>query len=408
MSPLRFTFILSLMLFALPASSQDRPSIRVGNVLRIDPRVKVQADLQGFSPHIDTAQGKFDLARARVGVEGEFLKHFEYELEYELREAIGGRDVEQPLRDAYINFKYLNNVQIKAGKFKIPFSAEQLTGEFNTEFVNRSRIADDLAPARDLGVVVHGQLFDDALGYEVGAFRNDGENSESSLDVRSNRTFAARVVGMPLQVFSLPGDWDEIKVGASMARGVVPEGMNSLRGRTISGDTFFPHVYVQGRRMRYGAEAAWRPGPFSIQSEFIHVSEAREGQGVRADNLPEKISRGWYLTGTWAVTGESKENGVEPRRNFLTEGFGAIELAARYEQMRFGSSAPGLGFSSPRAPKLMGNSDRVWTVGVNWYLNRFSKIQFNGIQETIEDARRSPIAGRERFRTGIIRFQFSM
>jgi hypothetical protein len=41
-------------------------------------------------------------------------------------------------------------------------------------------------------------------------------------------------------------------------------------------------------------------------------------------------------------------------------------------------------------------------------LNRFAKIQINGIQETIEDPNHSPIEGRERFRTGIVRFQFSM
>ena len=105
---------------------------------------------------------------------------------------------------------------------------------------------------------------------------------------------------------------------------------------------------------------------------------------MRADNLPAKISRGWYVTGTWAITGESKENGINPRRKFISEGMGAIELALRYEQIAFRSAgASGLEFRSPRAPNIWPNSNRVWTLGVNWYLNKYSRIQVNGIRETL-------------------------
>jgi len=141
----------------------------------------------------------------------------------------------------------------------------------------------------------------------------------------------------------------------------------------------------------------------------LSPAEARENQGIRLEDLPAKISRGWYLTGTWAVTGEKKDGGIEPRRPFFSQGLGAIELAARYEQLRFGSSKHvGAPFSNRRASNILGNSDRAWTIGVNWYLNHYAKIQVNGIQETIEDARRSPISGRNLFRMGVIRLQFSM
>ena len=404
----RFTWLLILMLSSLPAAAQSRPSLRVGKWFRIDPRAKIQVDLRDFSPNLPTKEGKFDLNRARFGVEGEVFTQFEYQAEYEFRETFGGLKSKHPLRDAYVNFKHFDNAQVQVGKFKVPFSVDELTGDANLDFVNRSLLADDLAPARDVGVVVHGQFFQRGLGYEAGGFRTDGENSESSVDTRGGRTYAARVTGMPLRLLSLPGDWDEVVVGVAAVESKVTEGLSSLRGRTISGDAYFSHVYVQGRRLRIGTEASWRPGPFSIQSEYVRVSEAREGQSVRADNLPAKISNGWYITGTWAVTGESKENGIEPRRPFLTKGIGGVELAARYEEIRFGSDGTGEQFSSVRAPNLLVNSDHAWTLGVNWYLNKFARIQINGIQETIGDAERSPIAGRERFRGGLIRLQFSM
>ena len=57
---------------------------------------------------------------------------------------------------------------------------------------------------------------------------------------------------------------------------------------------------------------------------------------------------------------------------------------------------------------IYGNSDRAWTTGINWYLNRFFKVQLNGIHETIEDVNRSPINGRDKYWMGILRLQFSM
>ena len=45
-------------------------------------------------------------------------------------------------------FRYL---QIKAGRFKIPFGREQLTGLTETDFIYRSGISTYLAPGRDVG-----------------------------------------------------------------------------------------------------------------------------------------------------------------------------------------------------------------------------------------------------------------
>src|SRR5688572_28864663 len=60
---------------------KNRPSLRVGEALRVDVRTKVQSDFRTFSPHFETPEGVFDFRRGRLGLEGEFLKHFEYEIE---------------------------------------------------------------------------------------------------------------------------------------------------------------------------------------------------------------------------------------------------------------------------------------------------------------------------------------
>jgi phosphate-selective porin OprO/OprP len=372
------------------------PSLRFGKVLRMDIRAKLQSDLQTFSPQIEADDDVFDLRRARVAVRGTILKHFQYEAEAELTDR-------QPSRDVYVNFRYFRDFQIQAGKFKLPFGMDRLTGPSDLDFVLRSRIGDQLSPGRDVGIMAHGRFFKRSLNYQAGVFRRDGENGATA-----ERTVAGRLTGKPLRLLPVPDELKSVELGVAVASSKLPEGRNGLRGRTISGDTLFQRVYVRGQRLRLGIEANWSPGPFSIKGEFIHAEDERLGQGVRAQDLPSLMARGWYLSGTWVVTGEKKAKGIEPRKNFLHHGgIGAVELAARYEQMRFGSKEhPGPPVIHPRAPNIQGNSDRIWTFGINWYLNRFAKIQANVMRERIEDVERSSIPGREQLWGRFLRLQF--
>ncbi len=147
-----------------------------------------------------------------------------------------------------------------------------------------------------------------------------------------------------------------------------------------------------------------------MNAEFIHARDERRGQGTRGNDLPDLIARGWYVSGTWAVTGEKKAGGIEPRKDFLTgRGIGAVELGIRYEQLRLGSSEhPGIPSRATRAANLLGNSDRVWTFGANWYWNRYVRVQFNAVRERLEDRflPRSPIEGVTLYWLRIVRLQF--
>ena len=75
--------------------------------------------------------------------------------------------------------------------------------------------------------------------------------------------------------------------------------------------------------------------------------------------------------------------------------------------MRFASTATsGQPQRNPRAANILRNSDRVWTFGINWFLNAWGRIQMNYIHETIEDPERAPIQGQTRFATFVTRLQF--
>ncbi|MGH9331816.1 MAG: porin, partial [Vicinamibacterales bacterium] len=153
-------------------------------------------------------------------------------------------------------------------------------------------------------------------------------------------------------------------------------------------------------------EANWEPRNFSVKSEYIRTRDERREQGILADDLPELVTQGWYVAATWVVTGEDKSGGVEPRRPLFAGGVGAIELAGRYERIRMGSNAAGEPEeTNPRAINLLENGERLWTFGLNWYLNRWVRIQLNGIHETIDDIERSPSSTQNSFWLGVARLQ---
>lgn len=386
----------------------EHPSVRAGDWLRVDFRARFQGDVRKSDAlfDLDEETDTLDIARRRVGVEGEFADFFDYQVEYELAAD------ERPWRDVYLNYGQFDWFQIRAGKFKLPFSVDENTSSTGLDFIYRSRIASRLAPGREKGVMVHGDVLNEVVGYEAGVFQHDGDNgrpSSTSDRVFGGRTTVARVIFQP---FRIPkATIDDFQFGVAFSGTTVPEGFPALRGRTALGPKFFDsELWVKGRRVRTGFEARWRPGPVSIQSEYIRVTDERNGQSVEDTDLSSFLAQGWYISGSYALTGEQKSDGLDqPRRPFLQGGFGAIEVAARFEKLSFGSTASSADAStSPRADAVLGNSDLAATFGVNWYLNRWVKIQANLIRERIDDPSRGPLPSQASFWSRVLRVQLSI
>ena len=199
-----------------------------------------------------------------------------------------------------------------------------------------------------------------------------------------------------------------LQVGAAAAKSRL-DGSLGLRGRTALGDgIFFDRLFVNGTRRRTGLEAAWAVGPISFAGEYVAVRDERTGMGFDRGDLPAVRAQAWYVAGTWALTGETKHGRLEPRRPVVTDGYGALEVAARVERLRFDeASYPGVPFGFPSGSTLQSNSDRIATLGINWYLNHYLKIQTNVVMESIDDRQRSPAPAAEgRFMSVVARFQF--
>jgi phosphate-selective porin OprO/OprP len=110
---------------------------------------------------------------------------------------------------------------------------------------------------------------------------------------------------------------------------------------------------------------------------------------------------GWFVEGTWIITGETKpyspsaiNNEVGgfgspvPSRPFSLAGnsWGAWELAVRYSStdLNWNLGQATTNFGTSALAGVPGGKEDDITVGVNWYLNRNVKFQINDIMASVK------------------------
>jgi len=180
-------------------------------------------------------------------------------------------------------------------------------------------------------------------------------------------------------------------------------------GRTTTGFTFWDRAHVQGTRRRLGGDLEYRRGPFRVIGEYLEVKEQREGQGSTGQDIPDVRGRGWSAQASYVLTGEKKGSTVEPKRSVLKGGFGAVELAARVEGLKFDDTGDPEGFAGygNRARNIAPSGATAIEVGVNYWATNFTKLQGNAIWESYNDPLIAPVPGNTgKYFTLMARIQF--
>ncbi len=395
-------------------SFKERPSMQVGEILRVDVRAKWHFDFRRFAPqvaHPPQTADAFVLNRARFGLKGRFTDYFSYEVERDVRSTLADVVERRPWKDVYVDFDRFRKFRIRIGKFKMPFGLEQNTSADKLNFVYRSHASNSLAPGRQSGIGAHGRLLQgDRLNYYFGIFRYDGERASKQGNPTAGRTYAVRLTGTPLRSFtSLSRTIQRLHVGAAVTSGEVFEGANGIQGETMSNFTFFEHAFVSGNRRRTGVELEWTPSPLRVRGEYLRVTQQRKGQGIREEDLPDLISSGWYVALIWNPLSASTSQKAAAHRLWDVRGFDAVELAVRLDVLSFYSaSRVGIPSGSPRAANVIPDSIRTWTFGATWPLNRFMKLQANGEREWVDEIESKLVSGRHVFWIGVVRLQVAM
>jgi phosphate-selective porin len=326
------------------------------------------------------------LQRARIGVEGSWKR-----LSFEA--TVDPADDGEHLKDLVAEVKIAKALHIRGGHFKVPFGYEWLTSAAKIDFLERSMLANALAPSRDWGAMATGSPFK-RFDYMVGVFQGDGGTQRS----RSERTVAARVEYGLLKSVDVGASFSQADVAADVeVEGGADPTPRGLAGIGASQFRFFDPHFVDGRRRRLGADARWSAGPMAVRGEWLRATEERNGQGSTFDDLPGEVGEGWMASATWLVTGEKKTRTIKPSRPLSTGGPGAIEIGARFDTLRFDDDGDPGGFegSGNRARNIRPASARAFTGGLSWWPEPFIRLMGNVVLERFEDALLAPEPGRQ-------------
>jgi phosphate-selective porin OprO/OprP len=360
---------------------------------------QVQTDSRWFLNANDkTDIDEFILRRARIGLEAIMFDYYEFRFLSDF----SGSNLNAPappstptpsIVDAYGNIHYFDEAQFLGGRFKQPFSYEQLITDRYTPFLERSLI-DQLVPQRDIGLMIHGQnLLEGCFEYYLAV--SDGQIN-GNFDSTNNKDFVGRVVVHPFAPYE-DSYLRYLTLGLSSTFGEVRQ--TPLQ---VSPSNSFPQVLrtplgvpwltfnsastANGDRTRFSPEVQYFVGPFAIASQYyIHnqeVSPAASGlAGTRQINV---FFHGYYVMTTLLLTGEERtgfSRGANPRRPFdLRNPFanpGMWELSARVSQLHASDNIFLAGTSNLASPTTNANGCTEMTLGFNWYLNRGMLMRFN-------------------------------
>jgi len=327
----------------------------------------------------------FYVRRARFCVEGTLYKYFDFKVESEFGKGTSGR-----LNDGYLNVRYFHQFQLKMGQYKQPFSLEELTPDNWIDFVERS-LANNLVPSRDVGVMLHGDLFQEVINYGIGLC--NGYRINQSQDTDDHKDVVGRLIFSPFLRLNnrfLKG----FHVGGSFTYGKQEsdedEWWNKGEFKTAAGTQFLEFdddVLHDGTRRRYGTELSWFLGPFSIKGEWMTLrmddlwSEGQK-EDFRAD--AGYISLSYFLTGEHQPFKKGVVQRVIPKKHFdpHKKTWGAWQLVARYSFLDTERNIFKEGFADS---KRYTDRAEAYTLGVNWYLNDMVRMMFNYVRTEFDE-----------------------
>jgi phosphate-selective porin OprO/OprP len=363
-------------------AGQDGVAIESGNgEYRLQIGLLVQSDGRfAAEDDVEAVNDTFALRRLRPYLRGRILRRFEFYLNPDFA---GGTLVVQ---DAYFDTVFSPAFRVRAGKGKHPFGMERLHSASNLLFMDRA-LPTALAPNRDLGVQVLGDVSGGVFSYLAGVMSGVADGGSGDLDTTDGKDLTARVIFRPFtRQITHPLRGLGFAVSGNTGRQAGAVALPSFRTPILQ-QQFFSYAAVAGaggRRIRYSPQLFFFSGPFGGWAEYVHTEVPITRNGV-SDDIE---SRGWQVAASWVLTGEAATDagaGVRPRAIFEPAAghWGAFQVAARVHELDVDRTAIDLGFAAAGASRKA----QAWTVGLNWYLTGNDKYVLNFERTVFDDNR---------------------
>jgi phosphate-selective porin OprO/OprP len=371
-----------------------------------------QLDFRAFSQTGDALHDNFVIPRQRWYFQGDVTPYATYYTV--INRGYGALDI----LDSWVDFnfapRYKRQFQLRAGRMKTPYSYEYIKLSASDLIApERSLFISNFGTNRELGAMVHGQVFDGIMEYYLGVFNGqrrsfqDFNNSKDVFGLLNFRPFVNTDIGW-LKYLNLTASVN----GGNERNPTQPVALTTANDQSTTGSPaivnvsptfliFNSRAFENGARMQWAGDVAYYYKSFTMLANYAGGFQDYSLQG--SGTLPSVTAfgpfasgafvgvagtqrtrvplEGWSVAATYFLTGEQIS-----RRVYLTEpirpfGYyngrlnpGAIEIYSRFANLQLGDQVFTGGLADPR---LWANRVNAIDTGVNWYLNHYVRLYFD-------------------------------
>jgi len=333
--------------------------------------------------------------RARIRVNGQMYEVVEWFMEY---------GFENRAHQFFDIFGEINKTPFGAfriGHFREPFSMDALTSGNALALMERSLIQDAFVPFRNVGAMWYGSLLEEDATYALGVFRSNSDNiaidagdGDYALTGRLTCNPWYQDDGRYALHYGIAGSTRSLPELNASGTPVLSGGEKRVRFATrpefrVNAPFFADTGFFPAERLDLlGVEFGLGLGSLLFQAEYVGAwpQDALLADGTRRT----LFYHGWYVQGSWFITGEHRPylrkpglpatggffGQLIPHENFFCvpgedrcclTGRGAWELALRVSHVDLNDQS------------IRGGSMYDLTVGLNWYLNPNCRFMWNWI-----------------------------
>ena len=364
------------------ASADGKSTLSLRSLVQYDSAYYAQPNRSSLAPDLSSGS---NFRRARFGFDGKAFDDWSFSFLYDL----GGTGVEgAKLSDAYVQYDGWAPFHFRTGSFSTPGGLDDQTSAGDLIFLERAgptdlarSVAGSDGRKNLLSISAYGDDYYAAATWSVSRAADPAVFDQQNAAVGRLAYRLYKDADTNIQLSGTGSYVFKVAAAAASTAGASTITFQEGPESTVDATRLISSGAINAdSALVWGIEAGANWKNFYAQGGYFGYSIAR-----RASTLPDPEFDGWYLQGTWVLTGESRRYNAttaswgspRPSQNFdLKSGaLGAWELALRYSQVDLNYNA-GTAGSNPAAAlgSIRGGVQDGFTAGLNWYPN--SVIRF--------------------------------
>jgi phosphate-selective porin OprO/OprP len=347
---------------------------------------------------VGNLQDGADFRRARLATIGSLTETMNYFIQFDF--AFPGRPTFTDVWWEVTQVPVLGNIRV--GQWKQPFSLEVVSSFRYTTFAERSLGFQAFTPFRHIAVGFYDWNEEETMTWAASVYRPGQDQYGGSIADQGGYAGVGRVTWLPWyeetgkDYLHLGAAYNYVSPGFHLSRfRTIPEFFVGAQqgdqplgtsGQAIPGPFDGVPFFVDTKTFEVnhynlvGTEMLWVNGPLSFQSEWMTMMATRtNGVGAVFPSFYGQV--GYFLTGEHRpyIRKLAQIDRVRPLRPLAYRcedqelGLGAWEVAGRWSYIDLNSR------------DIQGGRLNDMTLGLNWYLNPYAKVQFNYIRAFLDN-----------------------